>query len=115
MRTAHEHLERHRARTAEAESMAADLATKRKTVGVDDFDGRRALWRDEAATDEVLATARHAFWDAYGALVGAITDDPEYEPAREALVNVLLDRAKRSRESGDREAATDLVAMAQQH
>ena len=73
------------------------------------------MWGAEGRASEVLAEARRAFWDAYGALVAATREDPGLDAPREALVELLLDRAAELRAGGDRDGALDLEAIARQH
>lgn len=111
------HLAEHARLKQEHAGASTELEARRAALGSAglDLDTRRALWRFETEMDRLHGRLRREFWDAYGALVGAVRDDPDFEAPREALVDLLLERGRELGRAGDRDAAADMQAIARQH
>ncbi|MCS6797635.1 MAG: bifunctional serine/threonine-protein kinase/formylglycine-generating enzyme family protein, partial [Myxococcota bacterium] len=81
----------------------------------EELEARRSLWRRQADVDALRREREAAFWDAYGALVGALSMDASSTTVRDVLRDALLDRAHELRDEGQRAAAASLEALARQH
>ncbi len=80
----------------------------------DDLEARRRAWAEDAERDRLFALAERTFWDAYGALVAVVEEDPGLGTARDALVDLLLSRAELVERASDRATARNLRQLARQ-
>ena len=120
--TAEERLETSRAHQlehdrlgAQARDRRADAERRLAELPVTAVPEREALFDELGDVEALEARARAAFWEAYGRLISGVREDPSFQPAREALIELLLSRASELRRNGDSSTAADLEAIARQH